>query len=473
MVDKILIKNALAIITCNAQNDIHYNSDLYIEGPEIIKIGKNLEAGDARIIDGKNMFVYPGLINTHHHFFQAFVRNNVWLDWTKLDVMDWIKQIYEFFKLIDSDSIYYTSLSSMSELIKHGCTTAFDHQYCYPKHAGKLLVDRQMEAAELLGMRFHAGRGTNTLPRSKGSIMPDEMVETTDEFLKDCDRLISKYHQYEKFGMKRIVVAPCQPVNCYPETFSESVKLARSKKVSMHTHLGEGEDPIIVERYGKRSLEWCEDLGFVGPDVWYAHGWDLQDEEIDLLAKIKTGVSHCPAPAFLGGFNVLNIPRFYAKNVPLGLGVDGHASNDNSNLMEIIRTTYLLQCHAAGQRDLPIPPPQEFLKMATAGGAKLLNRDDIGILEEGKAADMFLLDTRKLEYVGTLHDPASLPVKVGISEPVTMTIINGKVVYEDGHLNGINESVIFDKAQETCKKVIYSDSNYKLCVEGFKKQDEV
>jgi len=159
---------------------------------------------------------------------------------------------------------------------------------------------------------------------------------------------------------------------------------------------------------------------------------------------------------------VLNIPRFYAKNVPLGLGVDGQASNDNSNLMEIIRTAYLLQCHAAGQRNLPIPPPQEFLKMATAGGAKLLNRNDIGTLEEGKAADMFLLDTRKLEYVGTLHDPASLPVKVGISEPVTMTIINGKIVYENGKLNGIDETKIFDKAQETCRKVIYADPNYKI-----------
>ncbi len=460
MDDKILIRNAKAIVTCDQNNTIHYDADIYFEGPQIIEIGKKLNYPDAEVIDAGNMFVYPGLINTHHHFFQAFVRNNVWLDWTNLNVMEWIKKIYEFFKLIDSDSIYYTSLISMSELIKHGCTTAFDHQYCFPRHAGRELVDRQMEAADLLGMRYHAGRGTNTLPKEKGSLMPDEMVESTDEFIKDCDRLISKYHQYEKFGMKRIVVAPCQPVNCYQETFSESVKLARDKKVSMHTHLGEGEDPVILERYGKRSLQWCYDLGFTGPDVWYAHGWDLQDEEIDRLAELQTGVSHCPAPAFLGGFNVLNIPRLYAKNVPLGLGVDGQASNDNSNLMEVIRTAYLLQCHVAGKRDLPIPPPQEFLKMATTGGAKLLNRNDIGSLERGKAADMFLLDVNKLEYAGTLHDPAALPVKVGISEPVTMTIINGKIVYKDGKLTGIDEEQTFQKAQKVCEKVIYSDPEY-------------
>lgn len=457
---KLLIKNALAIVTCDPENTIHYNSDIYIKDSEIIEIGKDLFYPDAEIINAQDMLVYPGLINTHHHFFQAFVRNNVWLDWTKLNVLEWIKKIYEFFKLIDSDSIYYTSLISMAELIKHGCTTAFDHQYCFPKHAGKELVDRQMIAAEQLGMRYHAGRGTNTLPQEKGSLMPDEMVETTDEFINDCDRLISKFHDYDKFAMKRIVVAPCQPVNCYQETFSESVKLARDKKVSLHTHLGEGEDPVILERYGKRSLEWCYDLGFTGPDVWYAHGWDLLDKEIDWLAELKTGVSHCPAPVFLGGFNILNIPRFHAKKVPLGLGVDGQASNDNSNLMEIIRSAYLLQSHNASNRDLPVPPPGEFLKMATVGGARLLNRDDIGSLEAGKAADLFLLDTRKLEYAGTLHDPAALPAKIGISEPVTMTIINGKIVFKDGLLTGIDEESTFREAQKVCQKVIYSNPEY-------------
>lgn len=457
---KIIIKSAKAVVTCNENNDIFYNIDLLIDGPQITKIEKNIIDPDARIIDGKDLFIYPGLINTHHHFFQAFVRNNIWLDWTKLDVMEWIKIIYNFFKLIDSESIYYTSLASMGELIKHGCTTAFDHQYCYPNHAGKDLADRQMDAATQLGMRYHCGRGTNTLPPEEGSPLPTELVETNDEFLNDCDRLITKYHDYEKFGMKRIVISPCQPVNCYQSTFEESVKLARHHKVSMHTHLGEGEDPVMVARYGKRSLQWAEDLGFVGPDVWYAHGWDLQDAEIDLMSKLQTGVSHCPAPAFLGGFNVLNIPRMWAKGVPIGLGVDGQASNDNSNLMEIIRTSYLLQCHVASSRDFPIPPPQEFLKMATAGGAKLLNRDDIGTLEIGKAADMFMINTRKLEYVGALHDPASLPVKVGISEPVYMTIINGKIVYENGELLGINETEVFDKAQKVCESVIYSNKIY-------------
>jgi len=460
MPSSLLIRNADAVVTCDPENRVLRNRDIYMEGPEIRRIGEGLDARADRVIDGKGLFVYPGLINTHHHFFQAFVRNNVWLDWTSLDVMEWIRIIYQYFKLLDSEGIYYTSLISMGELLKHGCTTAFDHQYCYPRSAGKELVDRQMDAAEQLGMRYHAGRGSNTLPNDRGSALPGELIETTDEFLEDCDRLIGRYHQKERFGMKRIVIAPCQPINCLPETFAESVKLARSRGVSLHTHLGEGEDPGMVARYGKTSLDWCADMDFIGPDVWYAHGWDLTARQIDRLAEVKTGVSHCPAPAYLGGFPALDIPRMHAKGVPVGLGVDGQASNDNSNLMEILRTAFLLQCHTAEGREFPVPSPAEFLKMGTLHGATLLGRDDIGSLEEGKAADLFLLNTRKLEYAGTLHDPASLPVRVGISEPVHMTIVNGRVVFEEGRLTGINEEAVFDGAQKQCRRLIYDHPSW-------------
>ena len=210
----------------------------------------------------------------------------------------------------------------MADLIKHGSTTAFDHQYCYPGHAGKYLVDRQMDAADLLGIRYHAGRGANTLPKSEGSTVPDEMVETTDEFLKDCERLIDKYHDPDPYSMHQVVVAPCQPINCYKETFIESISLARDKGVYLHTHLGEGENDPMLERWGKRTLEWCEDIGFTGSDVWYAHGWELTPAEYKVMAKTKTGLSHCPAPATLGGFPILDIPAMKKAGMTLSLGCD-------------------------------------------------------------------------------------------------------------------------------------------------------
>ncbi|MCK5672477.1 MAG: amidohydrolase family protein, partial [Spirochaetales bacterium] len=254
MMKKILIKNAKAIVSCDMQDTVYTGSDILIEGSQIVRIGKNISDNDAEIISGEGRFIYPGLVNTHHHFFQTFVRNLMAVDYPNISVIEWLDEIYEIFKMITSDAIYYSSLTAMTDLIKHGCTCAFDHQYCYPRSAGKELVDRQMEAASLLGIRYHAGRGANTLPRSKGSTIPEEMLETTDEFLQDCERLIGLYHDSDPFSMSQIVIAPCQPVNCYKETFIESAALARDKGVRLHTHLGEGENSLMVDRWGKRTL---------------------------------------------------------------------------------------------------------------------------------------------------------------------------------------------------------------------------
>ena len=179
----ILIKNASSIVTCDANDRVYYNSDILIEGPIIIRIGKAIQETAEETIDASGKFVYPGLINTHHHFFQTFIRNLTAIDYSNMSVLDWIEEIYEIFKYVDADVIYYSSLVAMADLLKHGSTTVFDHQYCYPKSAGKQLVDRQMDAAAQLGIRFHAGRGANSLPKSEGSNVPDEMVESTDEFL--------------------------------------------------------------------------------------------------------------------------------------------------------------------------------------------------------------------------------------------------------------------------------------------------
>ncbi|MBU0928201.1 MAG: amidohydrolase family protein [Spirochaetes bacterium] len=457
MGERVVIKGARAIVSCDPSDTLYRGADILVEGPAVVAIGPGLDSGGAEIIDAGGMFVYPGLVNTHHHFFQTFVRNLAAVDYPSLSVLDWIGKIYEIFKLIDERAVYYSSLAAMADLLKHGCTCAFDHQYCFPRRAGKRLVDRQMEAASLLGIRYHAGRGANTLPKAEGSLIPDEMLETTDEFLADCDRLIGLYHSDEPFRMTDVVVSPCQPVNCRRETFVESVALARDRGVRLHTHLGEGENAPMLERWGKRTLAWCEDLGFVGPDVWYAHGWELEPGEYRAMASTGTGLSHCPAPAILGGFPVLDIPALGRAGVRLGLGCDGSATNDSSNLLDSLRVAWMMQASRGKERG-GCPSAYDMLKIATAGGAGLLGRGDLGSLEPGKAADLFMVDASGLEFAGADHDPANFLARLGATGPVSLTMVNGKVVYEGGRLVGVDEERLAAEAAEACDGAVRSRS---------------
>ncbi len=449
MGQKKLIRNARAIVSCDALDTVYYDSDVLIEGFQIKQIGKNLPSEGCEIIDGSSYFIYPGLVNTHHHFFQTFVRNLITIDYPNLLVVDWLDLIYPIFAQIDSEVIYYSSLTAMADLLKHGCTTAFDHQYCYTRKTGKSAVDRQMEAASALGIRYHAGRGCNTLEKSKGSTIPDEMLETTDEFLKDCERLIKAYHNPGPNSMSQIVLAPCQPINSYEETFTESVALARKLGVRLHTHLGEGENPIMLERMGKRTLTWAQEIGFTGKDVWYAHGWELQPDEYAVMGKSGTALSHCPAPAVLGGFPIIDIPAMQRAGMTVSLGCDGSATNDSSNLLDSLRMAYLAQSYHSKIRE-GAPSSYEMLKIATVNGAKTLGREDIGSLEVGKAADLFAIDVSRLELAGTLHDPKNLLARCGATGEAALTMVGGQVVFQDGRLLKVDEQQLACMAEEAC-----------------------
>ncbi len=454
IIDKtVLIKKAKAIVTCDGEDHVYYDSDILVQGPKIVKIGADLQDPCDEVIDASDKFVYPGLINTHHHFFQTFVRNLKTIDYPNMTVPEWLDKIYRIFQMVDDEVIYYSSLTAMADLIKHGCTCALDHQYCYTKLTGKAPVDRQMEAAKLLGIRYHAGRGTNTLPRSEGSTMPDNMVETTDEFLKDCERIIGLYHDPKPYSMAQIVMAPCQPINCYPETFIETVTMARDKKVRMHTHLGEGENEIMLNRWGKRTLDWCGDIGFIGGDVWIAHGWELTPGECGVLGKAGTGVSHCPSPAILGGFPILPMRQMEEAGVCISLGCDGSATNDSSSLLDSMRTAWMMQAWHSKQRGGCISP-YDMLKIATVNGAKTLGRADLGSLEPEKGADLFMIDTGALELTGTLHDPKNLLARTGVTGNVALTMINGQVVYKDGLLTGADERELARLGEQTCTRVL-------------------
>lgn len=448
------IKNAKAIVTCDENDSVYWDSDILIRGQEILEIGPNLEPENVdETIDGRDKYIYPGLINTHHHFFQTFVRNTLKVDYVNMTVPEWLDRIYPVFQKINNDVIYYSSLTAMGDLLKHGCTTAFDHQYCYTTETGTEPVDRQMEAAEALGIRYHAGRGTNTLPRSEGSTMPENMLETTDVFIKDCQRLIEKYHDNSKFSKSQIVVAPCQIMNCYLDTFKESIKLARAYDVRLHTHLGEGENEIIKERWGKRSLDLCEEMGFIGEDVWFAHGWEMTDDELDRLAKMKTGISHCPGPAILGGFPIIDMKKMIEKGVVTSLGCDGSATNDSSSLLDSLRIAFLMQSYFSKERGGAISP-YDLLKISTINGARTLGRNDIGTLEKGKAADLFMIDMNNIELTGMHHDPKNMLARGGVTGATYLTMVGGEVVSREGRLTKVDEEELSKKGEKICTQVL-------------------
>ncbi|ATW24856.1 amidohydrolase family protein [Candidatus Formimonas warabiya] len=447
---RLLIKNADSIVTCDTKDRIMQHQSILIEGSKIISIGTIPEDKDAQVIDAKGMFIYPGLVNTHHHVLQAFSRNIPEIQSSEL--FDWLLYLYNIWEKVNPDYIYYSSMVAMAEFVKYGGTTLFDHHFAFPKGIGKNIIDRQFEAAKSLGLRFHAGRGCFTRGKKEGGLPPNELVETLDEVLDDSLRLVENFHDPEEFSMRQVALAPCSPFSVSSEVMIQSARLARDKKVRLHTHLAEtlDEEKYCLEVYGKRPLAWAESCEWVGPDVWYAHGIHFTDEEIDLLSRTKTGVAHCPVSNMKLSSGIAKIPQMLEKKVPVGLALDGCGSNDASNLLADLRIAYLLHRLSSSTK---APTGYEILKLATVGSAAILGRSDIGSIEVGKAADLFMIDINKLEFVGGLSDPASFLGTVGYSRPVDMTIINGKIVFRKGRLTGIDEEAIKSKAAKQVAKV--------------------
>lgn len=449
---KIIFKNIDAIVTCDDEDSIIRDCDMMVEGSKIVKIDHHLEDEHAQVVNCQGKVIYPGLINTHHHFFQTFVRNRMVIDYPSITVMEWLDRVFPIFANVDEEIMYYSSLTAMADLVKHGCTTGFDHQYTHTKDHGVFMVDQQVKAAQQIGMRYVGGRSANTIPMSEGSPIPPEIHESTDDFLTDCERLINTYHDKNLYAMTQIVVAPCQPINSYAETFEESAKLARKYGVRMHTHLGEGENAGMLDRYNMRTVDWCEERGFIGEDVWFAHCWELTEEEFEKLGRYGSGVSHCPTPAALGGFPILDMEMISSKGVTLSLGCDGSSTNDSSNLLDSLRLAYMFQAWHSKSRGGSVTP-YELLKIATRGGAKTLGRPELGWLGAEQAADFFAVDLQKLEFVGATHDLYNLLPKVGYTGTVDMTVINGRVVYQDGELKFVDEQELVKQGAKSQMKI--------------------
>ncbi|MDA0035873.1 8-oxoguanine deaminase [Brachyspira hyodysenteriae] len=449
----LFIKNASSIVTCDNNDTVHSSSNLFIENGVITYIGKETkeEKNADKVIDASGCFVYPGLINTHHHLFQIFTRNLPQVQ--NMELFEWLTNLYEIWKNLNNDVVYYSSMTAMGELLKTGCTTCFDHHYLFPNNNAEGILDSQFAAAKDLGIRMYASRGSMDLSKKDGGLPPDSVVQSIDDILKDCQRVVEKYHDSSKYSMNMVALAPCAPFNVTGELLKQSAVLARDLKVRLHTHLCETKDEevFVREKFNMRPLEYMESLGWVGEDVWYAHGIHFNEKELKYLADTKTGVAHCPISNMKLSSGVCRIPEMLELGVPVGLAVDGSASNDGSSLLEEMRVCYLL--HRLNSSD-KAPSAYDILKIATNGGAKVLGRDDIGSLEVGKAGDLFMIDMRKLEMVGANFDPKSLFGTIGWKNTVDYTVVNGKVVVEKGKIITIDEEKIYKLADDTENKYL-------------------
>ncbi len=439
-----LIKNAKAIVTADKNDLILYDACILIDGNAISYVGKEKKDAD-HVIDAGGCYVYPGLINTHHHLYQTFTRNLPQVQ--NMELFEWLVTLYEIWRGLDNDSIYYSTLTGAGELAKYGCTTCMDHHYVFPKIGSDEFIDQQFEAADRIGLRFHATRGSMSRGKSDGGLPPDDLVQSVDKILTDSERLVKKYHDASRFALHNVSLAPCSPFSVTTELLKESAVLARSMGVRLHTHLCEtmDEEKYCLETVGMRPLEYMQECGWIGPDVWYAHGIFFNDEELKTLAKTGTGIAHCPVSNMKLASGVCRVPDMIALDVPVGLAVDGSASNDCSNLMAEMRSSYLVNRLTYSNK---APTGYDILKLATAGSARVLGRDDIGSLEAGKAADLFMIDVDILELAGTYLDPASLFGTVGYSRPAKMVMVDGKIIVKDGQLIGIDEKQVFEKSNQ-------------------------
>ena len=443
----LLLRNLNTVVTCDDADTILDHVDLYCEDGVIQAIGPDLPQTADTVLDGTHYWCYPGLINTHHHLYQVFSRNLPQVQ--NLELFPWLTALYEIWKGLDREVVRFSSLTGMGELMKHGCTTCFDHHYVFPAGAGDLL-GAQFAAAEELGIRMVASRGSMDLSRKDGGLPPDSVVQTVDEIMADSLKAIETYHDPRPGSMRQVVLAPCSPFSVSSELLRQSAILARQYGVRLHTHLCETKDEErwTLEAHGVRPLEYMARLGWTGSDVWYAHGLHFNDEELRELARTGTGVAHCPISNMKLSSGVARVPEMLALGVPVGLAVDGSASNDGSSLMEELRVCYLLHRLTSSDK---APSGYQVLKLATRGSAALLGREDIGQLAAGKRADLFLVDARRLELAGAEYSPADVLATVGLRGPVDYTVVEGRIVVKEGLLAGVDEAAVAERARAVCK----------------------
>ena len=436
----LLLKNVYHLATMNDAGDRLADVDILVEGNSISRVEASIDPPHgAHVIDCSSMLVLPGLVNLHHHFYQTLQRNVPPAQNQKL--FDWLAALYDIWAGLSVDAVRASTRLACAELLLTGCTMASDQMYVFPSGVHEELIDVEVEAARELGIRFHPTRGSMSRGRSQGGLPPDSVVQAEEDILKDSARLVAHYHDPEPFAMTRVALAPCSPFSVTDRLMAETAEFARDKGVLLHTHLAETADETsyCLETYGKRPLAVMEELGWTGRDVWFAHGIHFESDELALLAETGTGIAHCPTSNMRLSSGVANLPELLEKGVRVGLGVDGSASNDTSDMLGELRSCLLVQLLTHGPDAVSA---ERVVRLATRGGADILGRDETGSIEVGKAADIIAIDMSRLGYAGAFSDPLAAIVYAGLDHRVDYNIVNGEIVVESGKLvNGDEEEI--------------------------------
>jgi cytosine/adenosine deaminase-related metal-dependent hydrolase len=442
----LLIKNARRVVTMDDAGTELTDADVLIRGRVVVAVGKDLQEEGAEILDARGCVVIPGMVNTHHHLCQTLTRATPAAQDAKL--FDWLVYHYTVWRHLTPEYAALGAQVGLGELLLTGCTTSTDHTYLYPRGLTGL-VDAQIEAARSLGIRFHPTRGSMSVGSSQGGLPPDDCTQAEEEILRDGERLVKEYHDGGAYAMTRVGLAPCAPFSVSPELMKETAAQAKKWGVRMHTHLCEtlDEEAYCLERYGLRPIDFIESLGWMDSNVWLAHMVHVSDAEIARLAKAKVGIAHCPSSNFRLGSGVPPVRKYLDAGVPVGLAVDGSASNDTSDMLGEARQAMLVHRVKSGVASMPA---RDVLRMATRGGAAVVGRDDIGQLAAGKAADLAIFDVDRLDYAGSAGDPVASLLFCGASHRTKWTIVNGHVVVENGRLMNIDEGAVTRAANAAC-----------------------
>jgi cytosine/adenosine deaminase-related metal-dependent hydrolase len=444
-----LILEGCAIITMDAQRAEHASGYLVIEGNQITALGPGSApdsvaspqgGGEIRRFDGRGCLATPGLVNTHHHLYQWGTRGMA----ADATLFGWLTELYPVWARMDAELVLAAATAALGWLAKTGCTATMDHHYVFPRSGGDVLGATVL-AARQVGLRFHPTRGSMDLGASSGGLPPDVVVESRDDILAGTQAAIGRFHDPAPGSMLRLGVAPCSPFSVTGELLTDAADLARRADVRLHTHLAEttDEDDYCAERFGCAPVEYLDSLGWLGHDVWLAHAVHLSDSGIARLAATGTGVAHCPSSNARLGAGICRSRALLDAGVPVGLGVDGAASNEASSLLGEVRQAALIARAAGGPQAMTV---RQALEMATTRGAQVLGREaEIGSLEPGKLADVALWRLDTLPHAG-IADPVAALV-LGPPAPLELLLVNGAVVVEHDRLVTVDEVQVAEDAR--------------------------
>ncbi len=445
----LLVRNAEVLVTLDANRREIAGGGLFARDGWIEQVGPSAElpASADEVLDLRGHVVFPGLINTHHHLYQTLTRAVPGVQ--DADLFHWLVRLYPIWANLTPDAVYISALTGLAELALSGCTTAFDHLYIYPNGAR---LDDEIRAAQEIGVRLHASRGSMSLGESRGGLPPDRVVEDEEFILKDTQRLIDQYHDPRPGAHLRLVVAPCSPFSVTPDLMRASAALARASGVRLHTHLAEtlDEERFCLEKFGHRPVAYMETLGWVGDDVWFAHSVHVNEAEISVYAQTGCGVAHCPSSNMRLASGIAPVRHYLEAGVRVGLGVDGSASNDSSHMLAEARQALLL---ARVLGDPAALSARQALELATLGGARVLGRDDIGALAPGKCADFFALDLNRLAYAGALHDPVAAALFCA-PQTADYTVVHGRPIVRAGRLETVDTGWLIKRHNQVARMMI-------------------